>query len=326
MRDEALPIDEVLAIGVDLADALDAAHSQGIVHRDLKPDNVMRTAGGRLKMLDFGLVQFRTGLEHVPAGRLTVSGTALGTPGYMSPEQRDGRDVDARTDIYAAGVLLAELATGRPAVEASRTRAIDDLSRTAPALAAVVSRCVQADPDARYPTAAALRQDLLDAQAADRAARATARASPPDRHDAAWWWGMHQALVLLLYSGCVGSAWWVKQLAPGAPADALFFGTLVTISAGWTLRLHLWFVARFDQAGFPGAIKQSARWLRAVDFALAGLLLTSAALVVGRMASVAAALAGAAVALAVATLVVEPATTREAIKRVKGSRPFNPLA
>jgi len=320
MRDAALPVADVLAIGVDLADALDAAHSHGIVHRDLKPDNVMQTAGGRLKVLDFGLVQFRPGLEQHPAGRLTVSGAALGTPGYMSPEQRDGREVDGRTDIYAVGVLLAELATGRPAVEASRTRAIDELSRIAPSLAAIVRRCMQADPGARYPTAAALRQDLLDAQEADRAAGPAARATAPRRLDATWWWGMHQALLLVLYSGCAGSAWWVKQLAPGAPADALLFGTLVTIGAGWTLRLHLWFVARFDRPGFASAIKQSARWLRAVDFALAGLLLASAALVVGRMASAAVALAGAAVALTAAAVIVEPATTREAIKAVKGSR------
>lgn len=316
MRDEALPVADVLAIGIDLAGALDAAHSHGIVHRDLKPDNVMQTAGGRLKVLDFGLVQFRTGLEQHTASRLTVSGEALGTPGYMSPEQRDGREVDERTDIYAVGVLLAELATGRPAVEASRTRAIDELSGIAPALAAIVRRCTQADPGARYPTAAALRQDMLVAQQADGAGRATA----PRRLDATGWWGVHQALLLVLYSGCAGSAWWVKQLAPGAPADTLFFGTLVTIGAGWTLRLHLWFVARFDRPGFAGAIKQSARWLRAVDFALAGLLFASAALVVGRMASAAVALAGAAVALTAASVIVEPATTREAIKAGKGAR------
>ena len=96
---------------LQIAEALSAAHAQGIVHRDLKPENIMRAADGRVKVLDFGLAR-----AAAPDGRtmtrLTEAGNAPGTPGYMAPEQLSGGTIDARTDVFAFGVLIAELATG----------------------------------------------------------------------------------------------------------------------------------------------------------------------------------------------------------------------
>src|SRR4029079_15656270 len=120
-----LPIDQVLRYGCEIADALDKAHRQGIVHRDLKAGNVMLTKSG-VKLLDFGLAKAvapsaaRSGasLTALPtqAGMdLTAEGTILGTFQYMAPEQLEGRDADARTDIFAFGAVLYEMVTGKKA-------------------------------------------------------------------------------------------------------------------------------------------------------------------------------------------------------------------
>jgi serine/threonine protein kinase len=118
----ALPIDQVLKIGIEIADALDKAHRQGILHRDLKPGNIMVTKSGT-KLLDFGLARLKP--ESVPATvtltematerRLTAAGMLVGTLQYMAPEQLEGKETDARTDIFALGVVIYEMITGRPA-------------------------------------------------------------------------------------------------------------------------------------------------------------------------------------------------------------------
>src|SRR5687767_9922838 len=121
-----LPLEQTLRFGIEIADALDKAHRQGIVHRDLKPGNVMLTKTG-VKLLDFGLAKAfapstaRSGvsLTALPtqqrASNLTEEGTILGTFQYMSPEQLEGREADARTDIFAFGAVLYEMATGKKA-------------------------------------------------------------------------------------------------------------------------------------------------------------------------------------------------------------------
>ncbi len=183
-----LPIPELLDLGAQLADGLARAHRAGIVHRDLKPENLMVTPDGLLKILDFGLAK----VLPAPLGDLdaketltrhgTQAGTLLGTLEYMSPEQAAGRPVDSRTDQFAVGVILAEMATGRapfhrdtPAevLAAVIEREPEPLRRlradAPPALEAVVTRCLRKDPGQRF-----ARTDELAAELATLAGRSRA--------------------------------------------------------------------------------------------------------------------------------------------------------
>ena len=176
-----LPIQMVLKHGIEIASALDAAHRQGIVHRDLKPGNVMLTKAGA-KLLDFGLAKSgplitssssvsqmaESPTQHQP---LTEQGTILGTFQYMAPEQLEGLEADARTDLFAFGALLYQMATGQPAFQGrTRTSLIaaivsgtpTPLSQlvplTPPALDHVIKKCLEKDPDDRWQSA----RDLAD--------------------------------------------------------------------------------------------------------------------------------------------------------------------
>ena len=191
-----LPIERIVETATALAEALAAAHEKGIVHRDLKPGNVMVTADGRVKVLDFGLAKELRPVDPIDAtftsAAQTQAGVVMGTPAYMSPEQVAGRSIDHRTDIFSLGVLLYEMASGsRPftgdsSAELASAILRDDppplgdvRSDLPPDLARIVRRCLEKDPRHRLQTARDVGNDLRDLarQAAPRRGPTTPPAS-----------------------------------------------------------------------------------------------------------------------------------------------------
>ncbi len=162
-----LPLRKLIEVGTQIADGLAAAHAAGVVHRDLKPGNVMLTAGGRVKILDFGLArQDRAPGAETATAEVTDAGAILGTPGYMSPEQVRGEPASARSDLFSLGVILYEMASGKPAfrggssIEVMNSILKDDPPElppaSPPALDRIVRRCIEKQPAMRFQSAADL--------------------------------------------------------------------------------------------------------------------------------------------------------------------------
>jgi Tol biopolymer transport system component/predicted Ser/Thr protein kinase len=269
----ALPLADVLKYGVQIAEALGRAHRAGIVHRDLKPGNIMLTKSGA-KLLDFGLAKGGAGGSEAPAATeqrpLTAEGTVLGTFQYMAPEQIAGEEADERTDIFAFGMVLYEMATGRPAFEGkTRTslvaaivggqpRPLSELQPLTPrALEHVIQKCLAKDPDERWQSASDVAEEL----------RWIGEEQPPRRAGPASRWPLIAAVAALaVVVGAVIGAWSAMRRRPippltyseiSAPEGTAFVfdasTAVISPDGRWIV-----FVAR-------SAAGDSALWIRPLD-------------------------------------------------------------
>jgi len=246
----ALPLDHALRCAIEIADALDKAHRQGIVHRDLKPGNIMLTKSGT-KLLDFGLAKLTrpsavASFSTLPTqdSPMTTAGSLLGTPQYMAPEQLEGKEADARTDIFAFGSVVYEMVTGKKAFQgqsqASLIAAI--LEHEPPALSTthvaaprqlehVVRRCLAKSPEERWQTASDLHRELK--WAAESTGQDASRENAEFRRAALWRrpivFGVVTAMALLAaaIAGVV-----VGTLARTTPAAGSRVGRLMLLPPG----------------------------------------------------------------------------------------------
>jgi hypothetical protein len=321
-----LPADLLQRTLLELASGLAAAHAAGIVHRDFKPENIIRCSDGRVKILDFGLARM-SAPGAVTELRLTQAGMAIGTPGYMAPEQLGGKDVDARSDVFAFGIVAWELATGEHPFGAS---AADLLSRMAdlidrphgaspaaslalPRLEAITRRCLRRDPANRYASAQELLADLEQADVFQpRDPQPAGPGARPLR-----WWQIHQAIIALVVAAMPVACWFVRRW-DAQIGSGLFLVVLALSTISVTSRLNLLFTSRVHPAQLA---KQRARvyvTMAAVEAILGLLLLASAALVAGPHDALAAVLVTLAVATVASLGIIEPATTAAAMGKEEG--------
>jgi serine/threonine-protein kinase len=310
LRRGALPLDQAIAVGTEIAEALTAAHAKGIVHRDLKPANISLTPDGHAKVLDFGLAKGPAIKQPSPGQgvtTITVPGQAMGTPGYSSPEQLVGAPADPRDDLYSLGVVLYELLTGRRPFDGtdSLELAMATMTKTAPpahhvnpvvpeAISAIVARAMARDRADRYQSAGELRTELrrvthalstdvthLISTSALRLPRGRLRRILPI------------ALLAVVVAGAVGVGWWTSRRAPAtgkpstpvlgvlpfdnngteadAPLAAGMRDVLIATLAG-TRGLTVLSKSATDEAGLPrGERRKLAQSLRATFLLEGGL-------------------------------------------------------
>jgi len=343
LRDELargpLTVTQTIDTAILVARVLAAAHDRGVVHRDLKPENLIRTPAGDVKVLDFGLALMRRG--SADDARLTGDGTLLGTPGYMSPEQIRGAEVDARSDVFSLGIVMYELVTGRhpfagvdsaatlarilefePARLASAVTIASTEAAQIGALDRIVRTCLQKSLEARYRSA----HELLSALEAARQGRTSSDGSgrqhvPPAEglRPAAWWWKFHQGAASIGYFLLFVPLWLAREWIGGRGGLLLFVAGLVAAVAATILRLHLWFTVRSYPDEWPDQRARTGIWIRVADIFYVVVLAGAGFAVMDFHASAAIVLITAAVGVLLSSTIIEPATTR-AFNRAMDSR------
>ncbi len=259
----------------ELAEAVAAAHGRGIAHRDLKPENIMRTREGRLKVLDFGLARM---LDAASAGAtlLTRPGLLIGTPAYMAPEQLRGQPADARSDVFALGVLMYEYACGEhpfaaPTEIAVAARVLEAEPRPLaergvrlpPAASAVIDRALRKEPEERYASAGGIVEVLRSAD--------VPRSIEVSREGRGMvgWWRTHQAVSMALYVVATAVSWAIKQRVGGAAAVWVFVGVGAASAIAGMARGHLLFTEQMNRIRLPTERRRASALTMAGDVAVA---------------------------------------------------------
>ncbi|MFQ5927795.1 MAG: serine/threonine-protein kinase [Terriglobia bacterium] len=353
VRRGGLDLEILLDIATGIAQALAAAHERGVVHRDLKPENVARTPEGQTKILDFGLARFASpALDTATAStRLTEPGMMVGTVAYMAPEQLEGKEADTRSDIFAFGALLYELATGtHPFKGATPASTIARILTAEPAplvrlnplsppeLDRIVRKCLRKRPGERYQSTRDLAVDLeqLRRESGERHPVAGAAAGKRGagtglgveegepallaRLFSVWgltprrWWELDTlAGLIVFYPLMIYFAWKVKEWEQEPWA---FFSILVYVVAPFSLRVFLLSTAAFNPAALPREVRRLAPWLMFAHLMLFVGVLTGAGVMLPPHTGFAALLVGFVVAGLVAVLIIHPAINRAAFPEI----------
>ena len=299
LEDGPLPPPLALRTAVQIADALDHAHRHGVVHRDLKPSNIMLTRDS-VKLLDFGLAKLKERDEEVPAdatrsAALTDVGTIVGTIPYMSPEQIEGHELDARTDVFSFGVILFEMLCGRrpfegdsraslmAAIVGAEPRALSSLQpRTPASLERLIFRCLAKDPDDRWQTARDLAAELRWIAEAGSGAAIAARGPTRVSRRAVLWSAAAAAVLTAAVLAAAVSSMWPRASAPhfrqvtyrrGVVSSARFTpdGQSFIYSARWEGQRYAAFLGRAESPDVRDLQLEDARILaisRAGDMAV----------------------------------------------------------
>ncbi|MEO8259858.1 MAG: serine/threonine-protein kinase [Acidobacteriota bacterium] len=325
-----LPLPQVVAIAAQLAQALAAAHAHGVVHRDLKPENIVRSGAGVVKILDFGIAR----AEHLSDAGSTLTGFPIGTPAYMSPEQIRGDHVDFRSDLFAVGLLVHEMASGaNPFAAGTATATMARILEREPpslserptaglrALDRIVATCLRKRADERYASTPELAADLerlqadlpgLDAAGGGHPRVGVAIGGGARRGAAQWWWAFHQAAVSTVYAVMIYPAWHARVWLPAPWGMLFFFAVLAAAATAVAVRLHLRFTARVYPGELTPQRAQARSWTRSGDAGFSVALLLAGLALRETHAEFATLFVAVAIAAAVASVIIEPATTRAA--------------
>jgi Protein kinase domain len=313
--------DRLLATLIDLASGLAAAHDAGIVHRDFKPENIVRCTDGRVKILDFGLAR-----AAASEPRLTQTGLALGTPGYMPPEQLTGQDVDARADVFAFGVVAWELATGAHPFGASAAQMLEHMTDLLegraittigaplpiPGLELVLRRCLRRSPAERYGSARPMLEALQELRVSGAQPIVATPPVPVETASRALgWWQVHQAVIAVVIASMPVATWFVRGW-DRQKGSWLFLAVLALATISVTIRLNLLFTSRVNLPHLGEQRRRVYGTMAGAEAILGILLLVSAALVAGGNDALASVLVTLAVATMASLGVIEPATTAAA--------------
>src|SRR5215472_3467299 len=350
-----LPLRDILKYSIQVADALACAHTAGIIHRDLKPANIMVAEDGRVKLLDFGLAKLTEKTTDSEAATATVTalqgpqteeGTILGTVAYMSPEQAEGKKIDARSDIFSFGSVLYEMVTGRRPFEgASKISTLSailhqeqqppgELAAGVPAeLEKIIARCLRKDPDRRAQHVGDIKLALEELQE-DSASANLSRAPQADGQATATpeeeptlmrklfgsvgakpyrlWEILHIKMclrcALLMYL-----AWRFKNVTSGTWSLALFFSALLCGTIQSIMAAILLFAGSMDKEFLRMEARKFAPWLRAFGLANSALAMIMAVWIAEGHTILAALIAFLGIALGVTALTLKPAMDRAAI-------------